>query len=235
MSMLRYFFEDTGNDGENRAYRKLFDGLRIMEESSRYLSQCGKYPVISLSLRLASPYSWELALMMVEDKLAAEFDRHSYVLESMDSSSKRHFQTIWERKGGVDDYIGAVAFLSKCLERYHHRKVIILFDEYDVPFDKAYSHGFYRQMEDFIRALFEATLKDNPSLHFAVVTGCLGSAEHPIFAGLEGLRINSILSEDYGEYFGFTPKETETLFYSYGREAALPTAYSWYGGLSVWG
>ena len=94
--------------------------------------------------------------------------------------------------------------------RFHGRKAIILIDEYDVPLESAYLRGFYQQMADFVWSLFEAALKTNSSLEFAVVTGCLRISKESIFAGLNNLKMISILDEKYDEYFGFTEEEVQT-------------------------
>lgn len=74
---------------------------------------------------------------------------------------------------GIEEYKDSLKFLCRCLEDWHGKKVIILLDEYDVPLEGAYHYGFYDEMVYFIRGLFEATLKTNNSLYFAVITGCL--------------------------------------------------------------
>lgn len=105
-------------------------------------------------------------------------------------------------------------FLSQCLEKYYDKKVIILIDEYDVPLENAYFEDFYDEMVSFLRSLFESALKTNPSLEFAVLTGCLRISKESIFTGLNDLEIISILNRSYDEYFGFTQKEVdETLEY----------------------
>ena len=57
--------------------------------------------------------------------------------------------------------------------QHYGKKVIILIDEYDVPLDKAFQHGYYKEMVSLIRGLFGETLKTNEFLQFAVLTGCL--------------------------------------------------------------
>lgn len=36
--------------------------------------------------------------------------------------------------------------ISLLLEKHYQAQVIILIDEYDVPLDKAFQHGYYEQM-----------------------------------------------------------------------------------------
>ena len=53
LSMLRYFFEDTGNTEKNEQNKELFRGMKIMDEGETYTRQMGKYPVINLTLKSA--------------------------------------------------------------------------------------------------------------------------------------------------------------------------------------
>jgi hypothetical protein len=95
------------------------------------------------------------------------------------------------------------------LELYYGKKVIILIDEYDVPLENSFFEGFYKEMVSFIRSLFESALKTNSHLEFAVITGCLRISKESIFTGLNNLEINTILNNNYDEYFGFTDKEVK--------------------------
>lgn len=46
MSMLQYFFEDSGEEKQ-----PLFTGTKIMEAGEEYTSHMGRYPVICISLK----------------------------------------------------------------------------------------------------------------------------------------------------------------------------------------
>ena len=82
--------------------------------------------------------------------------------------------------------------LCSLLEKHYGQKAILLIDEYDVPLDKAYQHGYYDRMIDVIRAMFGAAQKTNDSLFFAVLTGCLRVSRKSIFTGLNNLTVHSI-------------------------------------------
>ncbi len=127
-------------------------------------------------------------------------------------------------------YCTALQTLSKCLEKYHKQKVIILIDEYDVPLENAYFNGFYDQMVSFIRSIFESALKTNNSLAFAVITGCLRISKESIFTGLNNLNVVSVLDENYSEYFGFTQDEVDTLLEAYGIPQKKNEVKTWYNG-----
>ena len=109
-------------------------------------------------------------------------------------------------------------------------EAILLIDEYDVPLDKAFLHGYYPQMIDLIRSMFGAALKTNDSLFFAVLTGCLRVSKESIFTGLNNLKTLSISNVKFNEYFGFTDEEVGRMLADYGLEAHQAEAREWYDG-----
>jgi len=157
LSMLRYFFEDTGNVEKNGQNKELFCGLEIMDMGDAYTGRMGMYPVINLTLKSAKQRSMEAAFFKMREELAEEFKRHQYILQSdrIGDSDKKKFQEIADCKAGYDDYSGSLKFLSKCLFEATGKNTVILLDEYDVPLENAYFRGFYDEMVDFIRSLFE--------------------------------------------------------------------------------
>ncbi|MDO4554168.1 MAG: AAA family ATPase [Lachnospiraceae bacterium] len=234
LSMLRYYFE-TPVDGKSRKY--LFDGLKIMDTGEKYTSLQGKYPVITLTLKSAKQPEWEMAYDSLVDDIAREFKRHEKLLESdkLSEEDKEKFTLIKTRKAALIDYAKALQFLSECLYQYYEQKVIILIDEYDVPLENAFYEGFYDRMIKFIRSLFESALKTNPFLEFSVITGCLRISRESIFTGLNNLEINSILTINYDEFFGFVQKEVEEILKSYGLENKMEIMKDWYDGYQFGG
>ncbi len=231
MSMLRYFFEDTGKEESNAENKRLFDGLEIMSAGENYLSHMQKYPVISLSLKSAKQPTWELAYESLKEAIGNEFQRHNGILSQLQIDTDREkFNRLQKQKGEPGDYITALAFLSKCLHEAYGKTVIVLIDEYDVPLENAYFNGFYQKMIDFIRSLFESALKTNPHLYFAVITGCLRITKESIFTGLNNFDNVSILSKIYDEYFGFTRKDVEELLASYDLTDKKEIIQKWYDG-----
>lgn len=232
LSMLKCFFEDTGNPEKNTRRAELFQGMRIMEAGGVYTEQMGKYPMINLSLKSAKQPDYEMAYRSVVDEIAQEYRRHDYVLgtSELTEAEKRRFMAVRDQEAEKIEYAKSLEFLSYCLERYHRKNVIILLDEYDVPLENAYFAGFYDNMVSFIRSLFESALKTNTCLQFAVITGCLRISRESIFTGLNHLNIISVLDKRYSEHFGFTQSEVRQAMAYYEREERFSDMKEWYDG-----
>ena len=107
---------------------------------------------------------------------------------------------------------------------------MIIIDEYDTPIQQAHMCGFYDKTIDFMRAFFSGGLKDNSCLAFGFLTGILRVAKESIFSGLNNLKINSILDDDYCQYFGFTKDEVKELLAYYGYADKYNETFEWYDG-----
>jgi hypothetical protein len=202
-----------------------------MAQGEKYLSHMGQYPVINLSLKSGKQPTFEMAYAMLRREIASEYKRHEFILKDERLASiKERYQMIMLEKADRADYNDALKFLSECLNLYYGRKAIILIDEYDVPLENSYFRGFYSQMIDFIRSLFESALKTNSHLEFAVITGCLRISRESIFTGLNNLGIISILSSNYAEFYGFREREVEKLLMDYGLGDRMDEARDWYDG-----
>ena len=232
MSMLKYYFEDDRDwQGNRRDWSGLFDGLGIMEAGESYLAHRGQYPVIYLTFKDSKRESFVRSYAEMERVIAEEFARHRFILESPEMEEyKEKYLEMMRREGSQNDYETSILFLSKCLEGYYRKKVVVLIDEYDVPLENAFTCGFYNEMVNFIRALFESGLKDNASLGFSAIMGCLRVSKESIFTGLNNLNIVSIRNEKYGEYFGFRVDEVKQMCHYYDMDQEYETVKDWYNG-----
>lgn len=230
--MIRRFFEDERTEkGEKVDNGYLFDGLKIAECGEGILSHRQQYPVIFLTLKSAKQPTYKMAYACLVDEICKEFERHSYVLQGeMSQRNREIFERISLGKGSDDEYATAFAFLSECLFKYHGKNTIILIDEYDVPLENAYFRGFYDEMIDFIRSLFESALKTNPYLERSVITGCLRISKESVFTGLNNLAVESILSMNYPGAFGFTEPEVKAMMEYFDRAEKYPELKKWYDG-----
>lgn len=233
LDMLKTFFEkeldEDGNVSDNSRY---FDGMKIMSAGEKYISNMGQYPVIFLSLKSAKQADLATAVWMLKKQIAGEYIRHQYVLSSdmLLEAEKEWYHKIISLTDDNRVYADAIAFLSKCLAKYHRQKVILLIDEYDVPLENAYFAGFYQEMSAFVRSIMESALKTNEDLRFAVMTGCLRVSKESIFTGLNNLNVISILSDSFAECFGFTRAEVTKLLRYYELEDKAEEVQEWYDG-----
>ncbi len=233
LTTVQTFFEkEILSDGTIADNSRYFEGKKIMSAGEEYTCHIGQYPVIFLSLKSAKQPDFKTAYGSLIREIIREFERHRYVLNSdfISDEEKNVYTSIIGRKAGTEDYAGSLKILSECLEKYHHKKVIILLDEYDVPLENAYFSDFYSEMVGFIRSLFESALKTNNSLKFAVVTGCLRISRESIFTGLNNLKVVSILDESYAESFGFVQQEIDSMLDFYGISSRTSEVKEWYNG-----
>ena len=225
MSMLKCFFE-IGTD------KSLFDGLAVSKEKELCEKYMGKYPVVFVSLKGVDGLTFEDAYRRLRGIIREEALRLSFLKssEKLDEDDLRSFLRILSEQDTSADMVGSLRMLCTLLEKHYGQKPILLIDEYDVPLDKAYYHGYYPQMIDLIHAMFQAALKTNSSLFFAVLTGCLRVSKESIFTGLNNLMVHSISDPSFDEYFGFTDEEVGKMLSDYGLEAHHQEAREWYDG-----
>ena len=228
MSMLRCFFEKSGEDPA-----VLFSGTKILEAGEQYLSHMGRYPVISLSLKSMKQPSLELSLAMLKKAVGAEFSRHWQAVHDsgkLTGAALERYVRLRDLNGSDADYADALKYLSECLHACFGEKAVILIDEYDVPLENAWFHGFYDDVLFPVRSLFESALKTNDNLAFAVVTGCLQISRESIFTGLNNLRILSVTDDSCSEYFGFTQQDVDQMLAFYDLSDRTEAVKQWYDG-----
>lgn len=230
MSMLKYFFE-IGTD------RSLFDGLHISSNEKICSEHMGKYPVIFLSLKNAEGLNFDTAKYQMVELIAREAERFPFLAKDTNLSDRdrEKYRVLTAFADGhyqmSDDVLcGSLQTLSELLYKHFNQKTVILIDEYDVPLDKAFQHGYYREMVALIRAMFGRALKTNEALAFAVLTGCLRVSKESIFTGLNNFKILSITDSRFDEQFGFTDKEVQKLLADYHLEARFLETKEWYDG-----
>ena len=230
MSMLHRFFE-IGADAS------LFDGLSISRRRDLCDAYLGKFPVVFLTLKSVEGLNFEKAKKKLLSLVAREADKFNFLKDSdrlTDNEKERYCALVRMSNGKYsmdeDTLESALQTLSELLFQHYGQKVIILIDEYDVPLDKAYQNGYYREMVSLIRSLFGNALKTNEFLQFAVLTGCLRVSKESIFTGLNNFKILSITDVRFDEQFGFTEAEVEKLLKDYHLEEHLPEMKEWYDG-----
>ena len=227
LSMIQYYFEKQKTDNSY-----LFEGLKISQAGEEYQKYRGQYPVITLSFKAMKKKNYHDSIHQFKWMIARECKRHPEILTSdaVTKDEKVLYQQFASRTAEEEEYTLSIQFLADCLMKIYDKKVIILIDEYDVPLENAHFMGFYDEMIDFIRTLFENALKTNNSLEMAVLTGCLRVSKESLFTGLNNPQINSIQSGKFSEYFGFTEQEVRDLTEYFGLSDKFSVIKEWYDG-----
>ena len=208
----------------------MFEGLYISGNKALCDEHMGKYPVIFLSLKGVEGLEFASAKRMLCTIIDREIDRH-YYLKTSDALTDEDRTLFTKMLHGQEDNIeDSIRMLSQLLYKHYGQKVVILIDEYDVPLDKAFQNGYYKEMVSLIRGLFGQALKTNEFLQFAVLAGCHRVSKESIFTGLNNFEINSIVDIDHDEQFGFTDDEVMKLLLDYDRSERYPDAKEWYDG-----
>ena len=225
MSMLKSFFEIGSN-------RTLFDGLAISRETALCEAHMGRFPVVFVSLKGVDGLTFDEAYGMLRRILRSEFSRLGFLKQSerIAEDDKRPFERFLKEQDTMDDVQESLKMLSSLLYQHYGQKTILLIDEYDVPLDKAFQHGYYKEMVALIRGLFGQALKTNDYLQFAVLTGCLRVSKESIFTGLNNFKVLSITDSRFDEHFGFTDAEVKALLDDYNLTAHYSETREWYDG-----
>ena len=230
MSMLKSFF-DIGTD------KALFDGLYISGNKELCDEYMGKYPVIFLSLKGVEGLTYEEAFEAFVRIMGKEVNRVSFLADSdkLTQIEREQYKGLTIMKNGrlafdKEKLISSLQLLSQLLYKHYGKKVVILIDEYDVPLDKAFQNGYYKEMVSLIRGLFGQALKTNEFLQFAVLTGCLRISKESIFTGLNNFKVMSITDSRFDEQFGFTDIEVKKLLSDYGMDSHFDEVKEWYDG-----
>ena len=241
LSMLRYYLEDTRDEALNAENRKLFEGMKIMQAGSFYTDQMTSYPVIHITFQtVKSEKSFEDAYGQLKNVILKAYQAHRYVLESevLFQEDRDYIERILKgidprtgKETGVSDYKVSLQNLTEYLRRMHGKRTVVLIDEYDVPLEKAYQGGYYSEMIDVISGMLQNALKTNSeNLQFAVVTGCLRIVKESIYTGLNNPYINTVMSYDESDAFGFTENEVLELLKENGLSERMEDVKAWYDG-----
>lgn len=230
MSMLKWFFE-IGTD------TTFFDGLYISKNQALCEEYMGKYPVVLLSLKSVEGLTFEEARASLCELIAGEVRRFKFLEKSdrLDDDEKNAYHDLIFIQNLKETILGtklkfSLKKISELLYKHYGQKAIILIDEYDVPLDKAFQHGYYREMVTLIRGLFGEAFKTNDFLQFAVLTGCLRISKESIFTGLNNFKVYAANDLRYDEAFGFTNEEVKRLLADYHLEEHFAEVKEWYDG-----
>ncbi len=227
LSTLQCFFEAKETD--NSQY---FIGKQVWENRSVVANHFQEYPVIHLNLQNVIGLDFGSLVDKLKECMRQEYERHSPILSSplLNEDEKRYYRQILEKKSSLSDVSSSLFRLSGFLYKAHKKKVVILIDEYDSPVHYAFDYGFYDQAIMLFKQFYGESLKTNPSVHLAVLTGILQIAKESLFSGVNNLVTNSVLSKNMDEGFGFSEEEVKKMLDYYGLSSGYELVSEWYGG-----
>ena len=225
MSMLENFF-DIRKDGKS-----LFEGLEIAKHQTLCAEWMNQYPTIFVSFRQVDGLDFAGAYDMLTWVISELYKKHLYFLESdrIDDCDKEIVRQLIRGNASLKDTKGSLMLLTRLLQQYYGKPVILLIDEYDVPVAKANNNGYYKEMLDVMKGLMQA-LKDNQALRFAIITGCLKIAKESIFTGTNNFVSDTITNSRLNEYFGFVQMEVDQLLKDADLVERAVDIKAWYDG-----
>ena len=227
MDMLRVFFEISEDDTS-----KYFTDKAIWKCGEEYRTQQGIYPVVFLTFKDVKFDTWEATIHKIRGLLQEEYGRHPELASSdkIADYEKEYFQKVLNGTASEVDLTSALEKLSKMLAVHYKKAPIIIIDEYDTPIQEGYSKDFYDEIIGFMRNFFSGAFKDNRNLSYGFLTGILRIAQESIFSGLNNLTVNSVMDEEYDNYFGFTQGEVKEMLEYYGMSEKESELKEWYDG-----
>ncbi|MBQ1311353.1 MAG: AAA family ATPase [Blautia sp.] len=232
LSMMESFFSIQKKDSH-----EVFDGLDIMKHEEFCDKWMNQYPVLNVTLKGIEALSFEEAYKLLQVKLSDLCKKHTSLLESdaIDADDKEIFRNLKDRKASPEIVKGSLKTIMRMMAACYGKPVILLIDEYDVPLANASEmdskeNGYYQKMLDVIRGMFDAALKTNEYLKFAVVTGCLRIAKESIFTGTNNFMSCSVLDDIFSEYYGFTQKDVDKILKDADRTEKAEVIRAWYDG-----
>lgn len=225
MSMLSEFFDIRRENGSLSA------GLSIADDKDLCDTWMNKYPTLFLSFKSVDGLNFQKAYDKLTGVISDRYKEHLYLIEcdKLDSFTKETYCQVASQKAAQGVIENSLLNLTRMMQTYYGKPVILLIDEYDVPLTKASDNGYYREMLDVMKGIMQV-VKDNSALKFAVITGCLRIAKESIFTGTNNFVPDTISDTRLNEYFGFTQKEVDLLLKDAGLTNYTTVIKEWYNG-----
>ena len=228
--------------------RDLFRGLQISRHEDFCRRHQGQYPVLHLDWKDVCGEDYDEACYMLAYELQDAAAHMAFLRESrnLDTAALAQYDAVLhldempqEKEDEEARFQAALQaaplVLTQLLEKHYHRKVVVLIDEYDTPLSDAYPSGYYSEMVSLMRGIYSKLLKDNDSLAFAILTGCLPLPEASLFTGLNNLKVWTGKSDFTGAYFGFTEDEIKAMLAYYQLPELLDIMRDWFDGFQFGG
>ncbi|NOY25722.1 MAG: AAA family ATPase, partial [Oligoflexia bacterium] len=227
LTMLRAFFERTDRDAA-----AIFDGLEVTRAGDDVMGHFQRHPVIYLTFKDVKHRSWDDCIESLGLMLATETQRHAPLLGDARGDL---LERIAARRASAVEQGAMLGHLSAALAAATGEQVVILIDEYDTPIHAGFVNGYFDEIITFFRNFLSGGFKDNPHLYRGVVTGILRVAKESIFSGLNNVDVHTVLSSQFGRWFGFTQPEVQALADACGQPQAMAVLRDWYDGYRIGG
>ena len=229
MSMLRYYFDCSQKDN-----KELFEGLKIMEQGEEYTSKLGYYPCIYLTLKDISEVNYPNMILNLKTAVSDMYLEHIYLLDSdkIYPFEKEQIKDILSYKED-EIVLRNIKTLSKYLNRFYNKPVMLFLDEYDVPLQSAYVNGYYEQGVTFFKTFYGTTFKDNQYLQKTVLTGVSRVAKESIFSGANNFDVYTVLDDEFSDDFGITEKEMDKIIEDFEVQDEKEEIKKWYDGYII--
>ena len=227
MNMLENFFSIQYAGRED-----LFTGLEIWQYEE-YRKLQGTWPIVFLTFADIKQSNYELAIEKIRSSIADVYQKYDFLLTEniLKDYEKEYFLSVcMESKEVILD--NTLKTLSGYIYRFYGKKPIIILDEYDTPMHEAYSYGYWEDMVDFMRNLFNASFKSNPSVHRTIMTGITRVSKESLFSDFNHANILTIFDDKYSQYFGFTEDEVFKALDNYGLDEKDKVKF-WYNGFTI--
>lgn len=226
MSMLSYFFDIREKSSE------LFQGLEISKNQQLCEKWMNQWPTIFFTLKDVDGIDFDSAYDQLLFQISDLYQKYTYLLpcEDIDEDDKKRFRQLKAGEAPKALLIRSLSLLMRMMKIYYQKSVILIMDEYDVPLAKASSNGYYARMLEIIKGMMSTALKDNVSLKFAVITGCLKIAKESIFTGTNNFVSDTIADSRFNEYFGFTQEEMNRILKDADAKEHAERIQAWYDG-----
>lgn len=229
MYMLADFF-DIRKDSKT-----LFDGLEVSKDTEFCDAWMNRHPTLFLTFKPVDGLHFTAAREMLRSQISNLCNQHLYLAsdKNITENDRNIFQKLADFENGnpTDEMLkNSITMLIRMMQIHYQKSVILLLDEYDVPIAKASQNGYYQQMLDLIKGMMGTSLKDNPDLKFAVITGCLRIAKESIFTGTNNFVSDTIVDSHFNEYFGFTQGEVNQILKDAALTEHAEDMQAWYDG-----
>ena len=219
MSMLAEFLDCTKDS------RMIFEGTKVSR--TEWMVELNQHPVVFLSLLEIKSDTAEGMLWQLTGRIREEYKRYYNMLNSgkLSGDQVEEFNHIYNVLAHVQSkeqwkncIIRSILVLCEVLSLYYGKNVYLLIDEYDTPFMSANMNGYYSEVRSVLAGFLSTSLKGNPYLERAMLTGIQRVAKENIFSGLNNLTVLTVNDSEYEDCFGFTEEEVRKLLDDFDLE-----------------